>query len=274
MEDVRRQDLKLFYKELLAFNRILLAIVLYGVLWMLPLRRFAPEYYLYGGAIAVAVVWATTSWSESKRKRFRNKHFEALWRGCQDRLARFEEVLKRMRKDQIADLHEMPNTIRGVSASLYLALRRADLIAHEVESTERGLYNAPPTWSASPTDPQSKELYRVADKNIAEYRQQLGGVMAGVQRAEAQSAVFMTTLDTLRMKMLGYRLIGRSPEMPSDEFLEAITEAKQQLRAIDTALDELDLGPYPTMIAAIPPPPIPEAEQVRIQQGREESSRD
>ena len=64
----------------------------------------------------------------------------------------------------------------------------------------------------------------------------------------------MTTLDTLRMKMLGYRLVGRSPEVPSHDFLEALAEARAQLQSIDTALEELDLGHYPKTIAAIPPP--------------------
>ena len=120
-------------------------------------------------------------------------------------------------------------------------------------ATERGMLNQPPTWTASSNDPQSRELYRLADKNIAEYRAQYAGVMAGVQRTEAQSAVFMTTLDTLRMKMIGYRLVGRSPEMASQEFLEALAEARMQLQSIDTALEELDLGHYPKTISVVPP---------------------
>lgn len=81
--------------------------------------------------------------------------------------------------------------------------------------------------------------------------------MAGVQRTEAQCAVYMTTLDTLRMKMIGYRLVGKSPEMSSQDFLEALAEARAQLQSIDTALDELDLGHYPKTISVVPPA-IPE----------------
>jgi hypothetical protein len=121
----------------------------------------------------------------------------------------------------------------------------------------------PPVWQAAAHDPQSKELYRIADKNIAEYRSHFAGVMAGVQRTEAQSAVFMTTLDTLRMKMIGYRLVGRSPELGSSEFLDALAEARAQLEAIDTALEELDLGHYPKTISVIPPPMPPE-EHIRL----------
>lgn len=127
------------------------------------------------------------------------------------------------------------------------------MISHEVALTEKGLYNQPPPWVAPSHDPQAKELYRIADKNIAEYRQQFGAVMAGVQRTEAQCAVFMTTVDTLRMKMIGYRLVGRSPELSSQDFLEAMNEAKLQLRAIDEALEELELQPFPKTIAIQPP---------------------
>jgi len=212
---------------------------------------------LYMMATIVVFISAVWAYTESDKKKFSNKRFQSLWAGCQDRLSRFEDVLKRMRKDQIADLSEMPNTIRGVSKSLYIALRRADIISHEVQLSEKGLYNEPPTWKSPSRDAQSQELYRIADKNIAEYRAQFAGVMAGVQRTEAQSAVFMTTLDTLRMKMIGYRLVGRSPEMSSHDFLEALAEARAQLQSIDTALEELDLGHYPQTIAAVPPP-IPE----------------
>jgi hypothetical protein len=160
----------------------------------------------------------------------------------------------------------MPATIREVAQGLYLALRRADIISHEVESSEKGLYNTPPVWEAPSRDAQSKELYRLADKNIAEYRAQFAGVMAGVQRTEAQSAVFMTTLDTLRMKMIGYRLVGRSPELASHDFLEALAEARAQLQSIDTALEELDLGHYPKTISVVPPPPPEDALRQHLRQ--------
>ena len=74
----------------------------------------------------------------------------------------------------------------------------------------------------------------------------------------------MTTVDTLRMKMLGYRLVGRSPELSSNDFLSALAEARAQLQSIDTALEELDLGHYPKTISVVPntnenlnPPPVP-----------------
>lgn len=198
-----------------------------------------------------------TAYQSSVRKRFLDKRYLSLWRGCAERLAKLDEVVKAMRREQIAELHEVPKTVHGVGQALYRALRRADLISNEVAKTERGLYSQPPLWGVPSGDAQAKELYRIADKNIAEYRHHFAGVMAGVQRTEAQSAVFMTTLDTLRMKMIGHRLVGRSPEVSSLEFLQALSEAKLQLQAIDQALDELDFSQFPTTIAVVPPP-IPE----------------
>lgn len=276
MDDIRRQDIKAFLREMMSPTRVILTVfacVFVGLVVGLAdsggwFRAFAFWFLLVAGSMA-------TAYNASLRHRFLNKRYEALWKGCQDRLVRFNEVLKRLRKNQLADFREMPQTIHAVADSLYIALRRADVISHEVLKTERNLYAAPPAWSAAPTDPQSKELYRIADRNIAEYRQQFAGVMAGVERAEAQSAVFMTTLDTLRMKMLGYRLLGRSPEMPSHDFLEALAEAKMQLNAIDTALEELELGSYPKTISVMPPegeslerltdpPPLPTDIQARL----------
>lgn len=272
MDDIKRQDLRVFTQELLQAPRLIFVGLALAFVFGVPMggdsivRRFI-------AMLAVLAVWTFTSYNSSLHRRFLHKGFEARWKGCQDRLNRFDEVLRRLRREQVAELHEVPKTIHAVADTLYRALRRADLIAHEVHLSEKDLYSAPPVWNAPSGDAQSTELYRIADKNIAEYRQHYAGVMAGVQRTEAQSAVFMTTVDTLRMKLLGYRLVGKSPEVNSHDFLEALAEAKLQLQAIDHALEELDLGQYPKTIAAIPqpvplagPPPIPDEIQERLRQ--------
>lgn len=258
MDEIRRQDMKLFLKELLVPFRLIISLVGLFVVYGVAEHSLRFGLFLFAGLIAIV---GLTAIKDSVEKRFHNKRLKALWTGCQDRLLRFEEVLKKMRKDQIADLQEMPKTIHGLSESLYVALRKADIVAKEVMESERDMLAQPPVWNSPSRDPQSQELYRLADKNIAEYRQQFAGVMAGVQRTEAQSAVYMTTLDTLRMKMIGYRLVGKNPELSSQDFLEALAEARAQLQSIDTALEELDLGHYPKMIAAVPPPIPEEARQ-------------
>lgn len=263
MDDIRRLDRRLFKREFLRPGRLFWNVVFSSIIAYLYLQLFAVPLLVL--AAIPSILHLTTAYNESVRKRFTDKRFESLWNTCQDRLVRFEDVLKSMRREQIADLQEMPKTIRRVSHAIYTALRRADMIANEVARTERDLQMQPPAFHSPSHDPQAKELYRIADKNIAEYRSHFAGVMAGVHRAEAEAAVYVTTLDSLRMKMIGYRLVGKSPELSSHDFLEAMTEAKLQLQAIDKALDELELSPYPQMIAVMPPS-IPEEVQARLKQ--------
>lgn len=253
MDEIRKEDNKLWLKEALAFRRLLwtgLALFLIG-LWTGP--HMLPLWAGLGLAGAVIGLHAFLSHQASIHRRFRNPRFAGLHRGCTERLARFDEVVGRLKKTQTSDLNEMPRTIRKVGQSLYLALRRADMISDEVLETERGILMQPPVWQANPQDHHARELYRMADKNIAEYRQQYSGVMAGVARVEAQAAVYMTTLDSIRMKLIGYSLTGRNPELSQEDFLSAIGEAKMQLHAIDKALEELDFRSLETP-ASEPPP--------------------
>lgn len=256
MDDVRRQDRRLFIRELLSPARVFVTTVavlaLLGPFGALSQWSWGWNWYLAMLGL-IGIVHAGSAYNASLGKRFLQKRYEALWNGCVERLRLFDEVLAKMQRDRVADLQEMPKTIRRVGAQLYTALRRADMISHEVQLTERGLYHQPPAWSAPTHDAQATELYRLADKNIAEYRMQFAGVMAGVQRTEGQCAVFMTTVDSLRMKMIGYRLVGRQPELSSHDFLEALAEARLQLSAIDKALDELDLGVFPKTISVVSP---------------------
>ena len=270
MDEIRRRDVRVFLGEAASFQRVALAVLggafLFGILmWK------SGGNGLLAGLVTVPFVLAAHlvfAWQASENRRFYNQHMKALWTGCLDRLARFKEVQKKAKDTGVADLREMPKTIENVAHSVYRALRKADIVAHEIASSEAGLVPVVPTTQRISTDAQSQELFQVADRNIAEYKQGLEAVMAGVQRSEAQAAVFMTTLDTLRMKMLGHRLVGRSPELPSHEFLAAIAEAKLQLESIDKALDELDLSIYPTSIAVVRPgpPPIPVDVEIEKQQ--------
>ncbi len=269
MDDIRLQDRRQLTQEMMRSGRVVgTAFLSVFALLILAASEGAPiEVWLwvFGPIFGFHFL---RGYNAALKKRWLMRRFEALWNGCVDRLKLFDEVRDRMKRDKVGDWEEMPKTVSRVAKSLYCALRRADMISHEVSQTEKGLYTDPPPWMAPSHDAQAKELYRIADKNIAEYRQQFGAVMAGVQRTEAQCAVFMTTVDTLRMKMIGYRLVGRSPELSSQEFLEAMSEAKMQLHAIDLALEELELQPYPTMIAAMPPP-IPNDAQDPSRLGRD-----
>jgi hypothetical protein len=57
------------------------------------------------------------------------------------------------------------------------------------------------------------------------------------------------------------RLAGRSPQMASAELLTTLAEAKLQMQAINSALDELDLGLYPKTIEVVSPTAGSESDQ-------------
>jgi len=252
LDDIRRHDQKLLKSELLSPPRLIFTICLLFAGSLIFWNLSAPVGFLFIAATAAIHIYRANERAHARH--WLHQRFKALWISCEDRLDRFNEVLAKMRQDQVADLQEMPKTIQAVGESLYIALRRADMISYDVLKTEQGVLHAPPAWQSKSEDAQVRELYRIADKNIAEYRQFYGGVMAGVQRAEAQAAVFMTTLDSLRMKMIGYRLVGKQPELSTHEFLSALTEARLQLQAIDQALDELDFSQMPKTVTIQPPP--------------------
>lgn len=272
MDDIRRQDQRLFLKELLALHRLLGVGGLAALLALLVDQAgmpSTPAWIVFGVA---GLWWVSASYKASVRRRFRNPKYKILWDGCRDRLERFHVALKQLRKSQIADLTDLPQTVEGVGQGLYAALRRADTIMHEVSRSEGWLAARAPNPAGPPSrDPQALELYRLADKNLAEYRQHYHAVISGAQRAEAQAAVYMTTLDVLRMRVLGYRLAGRKPDLSTDDFLQSMTEARMQLDAIDKALAEIELTPFPQQITVIPdgPPPYMQVEE-DVQQHQEQ----
>lgn len=272
MDEIRRRDVQVFVAEAVGIQRLAGSLVI-GAIFVGILIMRARIYFPVACLMALLPVTAGHlwfSWNASEHRRFHSDHLKALWAGCQDRLLRFREVYKRAKTTPMADLREMPQTIETVSLSVYHALRKADIVAHEIAASEAGLTPLPRSNRPLGPDEQAQELYQVADRNLTEYKQGLEAVMAGVQRSEAQAAVFMTTLDTLRVKILGYRLVGRGPELPSHEFLAAIAEAKLQLESIDKALDELDLSVYPQTVAVVrsTPPPLPVDNERQNLEGR------
>jgi hypothetical protein len=280
MYDIRLRDRQVFVRELLRPGPVfllLLALVFNSVFFFTP-----PLFVVSSGVLAWAVVAA---YNRSIPKRFYSNKFLMLWTACQDRLKRFNSALAEAKKQGVAELHDLPVTVQAVGSTLYFALRRADIVVREVTTSEGWLMAVQHHTGPISPDQKAQELYRLADKNIAEYRQHYQTVMSGVERTEAQAAVFTTTLDTLRMRMLGHRLAGRSPELAHTEFLQAMTEARMQLDAIDKALDELELTPFPgtdedwldSMKSLDGPPPVPDHLREQLEKARadaEDGARD
>ena len=274
MYDITRRDRKVFRRELFRPGRVFWSIV---VVTMVAMFGFVMPSPIIG---AVALVWLVYSaYSTSLKKRFVNRKFQLLWDACKDRLERFHDAMAESSKRGVPELLDLPKSVEGVGKTLYIALRRADIVMDEVTSSEGWLMATQQHGGPLSPDQRAQELYRLADKNIAEYRQNYQNVMAGVERTEAQAAVFTTTLDTLRMRMLGHRLTTLGPEMEHTEFMQAMTEAKMQLDSIDKALDELELTPFPGIEQAIvegrmadvdetppiadSPPPIPDDAEIK-----------
>lgn len=281
MYDIHRRDNQVFVREVLRFGPLLLVgalstlnIVFWITPWMLTLSGLLFAWTIYA------------AYKRSVLKRFYSNKFRLLWEACQDRLKRFHEALGEAKKRGVPELQDLPKTVEQVAETLYVALRRSDVVVREVMSSEGWLVASGHGTGPLSPDQRAQELYQLADRNIAEYRHHYQSVMAGVERTEAQAVVFTTTLDTLRMRMLGHRLVGRSPEVAHIEFLQAMTEAQMQLDSIDKALDELELTPFPGESTATAeqrqrfldglandaelgegPPPIPEAAKKRINDG-------
>ncbi|MFN7171473.1 MAG: hypothetical protein ACK4P3_01620 [Fimbriimonadaceae bacterium] len=255
-EEIVRQDQQRFWRGLATPGGIVAVIGISVIFWI------AARFDYIGGPLFIVfmslflVIFSMYILSKAKRLRempFRNPRYAALWKDIEARYSRFKKVMKQNQKRIDLQMAEMPVTIDRVHQSVYFALRRSENVLAELAKSEGDLPTPFVSWEHRTKDPQATELFKAADINLAEYRESLQQVFSGVHRAEAQAAVFVTTLDSLRIKLLGYRLVGKRTEADSMEFLEALQEAKIQLQAIDTALDELDFSIMPKQVAVIQP---------------------
>lgn len=254
MDEVKRRDLQIFLKQLVHPLKLQLLAVIIIIFIFARWSLFLPlPLFLYG-------TWA---WFSSIKQRFHARRFQIMWESCEDRLERLDKGLKTLSKAKIADLQELPRTVKEVADSLYQALRRADIVMHEVSSSEGWLISQSDPIPPAARDPQARALYDAAARSTMEYKDQVRLIMGGIERTEAQAAVFTSALDTLRVKMLGYRLINKLVESPSKDFMEAMVEARMQFDSIDKALDELEMTPFPKQITVMGDgTPVPEPEPI------------
>ncbi|MBS1709267.1 MAG: hypothetical protein JSS65_11195 [Armatimonadetes bacterium] len=262
MDEIRRRDEEVFRRQFLSPGRVVV-MALMVCLAALTLTAHNPVAGFMGIITGAAVIGAIASAAsrEAKEKRFHSQRLRQQWALCEERVKRFHDAAGALRKRGLVDFQELPVTVEKLSKEIYIALRKADLIQEEVVQSEGSLRVPNVQMPTGMPDAQSQELYRLADRNIAEYQQHWKSVVSGIQRTEAQSVVFVTTLDALRIRMLNYRLAGRSPEVENREFLGVITEAKMQFAAIDKALDELEMTPYPQTVTFLPPIPTAVVEE-------------
>lgn len=274
MEDIKRRDKQLFVEELLkpqrlfrffGYSLIPLAIAYIGRnLDVLGRPIFSPFTLVASCSLALVAIWAIYVREAriiAKQRQFSFAHLRQLWESCGERLKMLKSANSKLKKNNQVALEEMPATIDRVSISLYAALRRADMLLSELANSEgpmlhRIFQGSMPTGSIA-ENTTAKSLYQIADRNVAEYKQNYSGVLRGVQITEAQATVFVTTLDTLRLKLLSYRISQNTPNVDNKELLATLGEARAQLDSIDKALDELEMNPFRIAPLASAPPPVP-----------------
>lgn len=248
--EIRRRDLKVFWSRLLQpMQMAVIAVILIAA--MVSGTGFMAWVLWNVGLIGLG--WhGVKSWLGSLNDRFRHRRFKLLWDNAQDRLKRLDTALESLKKAEVADLKELPATVKAVAEGLYIALRRADAALSEVSQSEGFLLSQQDAPVPTAADKQAAKLWEAAHLTQKEYRRLLSGLLGSVERTEAQAALFSATLDTLRVKMLGYRLVGRPVEAPSVEFLRDLAEARMQLDSIDKALEELEMSPFPNSVDDAP----------------------
>src|SRR5690242_7946599 len=109
MEDIKRQDLKVFLREFFALPKLLIMLCMIVFIGAVMRLDHANAYHWARACaywIMVVIGSGVMAYNASLDKRFINPRYREMWRGCQDRLARFNIVLKKLKKEQIADLKE------------------------------------------------------------------------------------------------------------------------------------------------------------------------
>jgi len=254
VNSIVKRDVQVFLRALATPARILTMIAIPAIFFGVGIPTAWP---------VTIISFALVAWSAlhaSKSKRFRNLRMYRGWLDVADRHERLRKELRLASRRRIADLTELPIGVSKVAAQLYTSLRKADILAHEIGRSE-GPNHGPPSHLPPSDDPQAQELYRLADRHLAEYSRRYTNLRASVERTEAQAVVFVTLLDNLRVQLLQHRLGSPGSHLEAQEFLEAVTEAKMQLNAIDKTLDELELTPFPRTVVVIPPETTEEDER-------------
>jgi|GEM_PF-3026745 len=235
---------------------VILTFVIVGAIGFVILLHFWHSGFAALVALLIGLVAALIQWNLLKRGiKFNSPKLAALWLSCEERLSSLHVDLKKMEKQGDNFVSELPAGVYRVREALLDAFQRADKVISQLDNFAKENSRFAPVESSlnAVKDTQARELLKVAERNMAEYRLTVAAVKGGVDRTEAQALVFITTLDNLRARMMGYQLKGHLTESPSFEFLSSIAEIKLQLESIDKALDELDLSLYPKTISVVNP---------------------
>lgn len=192
--------------------------------------------------LAVALgMYAVAIRNDYVNKRFKNQEHKHLWDMVEDRLSRLRGAVKLAPDHVKSSMNDLPIRVERTAKQLYQSLRRADIVRCEILRSEGSLATASFPFQVSSPDTETTELYVLADKNVAEYKRHYLGIQARVTRTEGQCAVFISALDSMRVQILGHRLVGDSVPSEKQDFLQAMSDISAQLNSINIALTELNL---------------------------------
>ena len=196
---------------------------------------------------------------ERKKAFFMNDRFNQLWASSEERYTSLQRVFKASRAKEREELESLPAYVDSIRKSLFEALTRADAVTIQIDKLheESSHFTNPNVQFGPGSDPTARAIVTQADRNRAEYRQNMKVVQGGVQRTEAQVLLFMTTVDNLRVRMVGYSLRGQQTEASSYEFSQLLSDMHTQLKSIDSALEELNLPLFPSERPRRHRPPVP-----------------
>jgi hypothetical protein len=247
MSDIARADRRLIAMSVMSPVRLLGLAVAAFLAYMLIGLGGDLSYIGYVVIGAAAGLFAVAARTDYIGRRFSNAEHRNLWSLIEDRMAKIKSAMKKLPPHIRASLAELETSVDRTADRLYYSLRRADIVKTEIAKSEGPLATSGMPFHIGTHDEETKELYVQADRNVAEYRRHFLGIYARVTRTEGQCAVFISALDSLRVQLLGHRLVGDREQVPANEFGDEMENVKSQLRSIDKALYELDLPMTPAV---------------------------
>ncbi len=247
MDEVRRHDIKAFLRALVEPVPLVSAAAA-GYLAFLGLSRLEPlsVFWWMSALIGIGAIggFGFSTYQGWRKRRFLNSEYDRLWEMIQDRHRRFHRAVRRAPRGIADGFLEIARTVDHTKKRLYGSIRKADLVKKEILDSE-GVprLSSLPIPPATTADKETNDLYQVAAKNFEEYQTVFEAINAKVSRTEAQCAVFISALDSLRVQLLGHRLERKDTAIPKEEMDEAVHDIRTQLDSINDALDELELRP-------------------------------
>jgi hypothetical protein len=244
----QKREVKRFAKNLNDPTSFWLMAGGFAMAWTLSsASRFVTIYpTLFFGLVPV-LYWAGRAYLRTKKFPFESTQILHVWNDAKDRISRLEAAIREQKKVLGVDMSDILTTVRRVHQSLFNALRNADDLADELTKSERSIgpiANAPPAAPIAGSGPETNRLLQIAEKQRAEYLKTHNSLHDSVSRTIAEARVFVNTLDNVRIRLLGYRMVNMSDDFGREEFLHSLTEVKTSLDSMDKSLGEINLDPF------------------------------